>query len=87
VSYQIRLTKKAEKEISSLSNSDYERVSTAIGLLPTHPHPAASRKLKGYESDWRIRVGRIRILYSINEDVKLITIYRIAHRKEAYRGI
>ncbi len=87
MSYRIRLTKKAEKEIALLSNADYERVSTAIGTLSVHPRPIGSRKLKGYENDWRIRIGRLRILYSIDEDIKEITIYRIAYRKEAYRGI
>ncbi|MGC2423842.1 MAG: type II toxin-antitoxin system RelE/ParE family toxin [Nitrospirota bacterium] len=87
MSYQIRLTKKAQKEIALLNNVDYERISTAIGTLSTHPRPIGSRKLRGHENDWRIRVGRIRILYSVDENIKAITIYRIADRKEAYRGI
>lgn len=34
---------------------------------------------------WRVRVGDYRILYTINDDEHVVRIYRIAHRREAYR--
>jgi mRNA interferase RelE/StbE len=87
VSYKIRHTKKVEKEIALLSNDDYSRIATAIGSLATNPRPVGSRKLKGYEGDWRMRVGMFRILYSVDDKEKLVIVRRVAHRKEAYRGL
>lgn len=87
MSYRVTLTRKAEKEVALLSNPDYARVSDAIGSLTADPRPAGSRKLKGYEDDWRIKVGKLRILYSVDDDERLIAVYRVTYRKEAYRGI
>jgi len=44
-----------------------------------------AKKLKGSVSSWRIRSGDYRILYEIDDSQKLVKVYRIAHRKEAYR--
>lgn len=87
MSYGIRLTKRVEKEIALLSNEDYARISKAISALADNPRPIGARKLKGYEVDWRIRVGRFRILYSVEDVVRIIEVYRITDRKEAYRGL
>ena len=87
MSYEIRLTKRVEKEIASLSTIDYVRISAAIGSLAANPRPIGARKLKGYDKDWRIRVGRFRILYSVEDVVRVIEIYRVTDRKEAYRGL
>jgi len=47
--------------------------------------PAAGcTKLKGYKDQWRVRVGDWRVLYIIDDAAKLVTITRIAHRREVY---
>lgn len=87
MSYEIRLTRRAEKEIALLSTPDYVRISKAISSLADNPRPAGSRKLKGFESDWRIRAGRFRILYTVEDVVRIVEVYRVMDRKEAYRGL
>ncbi|MBI5560937.1 MAG: type II toxin-antitoxin system RelE/ParE family toxin, partial [Deltaproteobacteria bacterium] len=44
-----------------------------------------SKKLSGGGSRWRVRTGDYRILYEIDDPRKIVKVYRIAHRKEAYR--
>jgi mRNA interferase RelE/StbE len=42
------------------------------------------KKLKGYEDQWRIRVGDWRVVYIIDDAAKLVSVTRIAHRREVY---
>jgi mRNA interferase RelE/StbE len=43
------------------------------------------KKLKGEENAYRIRVGDYRIVYAIDDVIKIIEIQRIRHRKDAYK--
>ena len=82
--YRIIIERKAAKEINSLPNEVIQDVIPAIERLKLTPRPPGVKKLIG-EEGWRIRVRRYRILYTINDKEKLITIYRVKHRREAYR--
>lgn len=85
VEYDIELTTKAEKEVIALSDSDYERIEHAIDSLITNPRPTGVIKLKGRKNEWRIRVGRYRILYAVDDAKRYILVFRVTDRKEAYR--
>ncbi|HAZ10341.1 MAG TPA: type II toxin-antitoxin system mRNA interferase toxin, RelE/StbE family [Candidatus Omnitrophica bacterium] len=82
--YRIIIERKAAKEIECLPNDTIQRVTDAIKNLKLNPRPHGSKKLTG-EAGWRVRIGDYRILYTIDDSQKLITIYRVKHRKEAYR--
>jgi mRNA interferase RelE/StbE len=84
VSYTILIKKKAEKELLRLQQDDVIKISTAINLLAENPRPHGSKKLIGSTNEYRIRVGDYRILYTINDTIITIYIFKIAHRKEAY---
>ena len=58
------------------------RVVRKIESLGHAPRPAGSKKLKGYQDQWRIRVGDWRVVYIIDDAARLISITRIAHRRE-----
>ncbi|TET69455.1 MAG: type II toxin-antitoxin system RelE/ParE family toxin [Candidatus Zixiibacteriota bacterium] len=53
--------------------------------LSQEPRPRGVRKLSDREY-YRIRVGKYRILYTINDDDKVVTIYRVDPRKDAYKS-
>lgn len=82
--YKIIVEHRAAKEISFLPNDIIQRITDAIGGLKSNPRPYGVKKLIG-EVGWRIRIRDYRILYTIDDKQKLITIYRIKHRREAYR--
>ena len=42
------------------------------------------KKLKGFKKLYRIRIGNYRIIYSVQSDVLIVEILKIAHRKDAY---
>lgn len=82
--YQIELRRQAYKDLESIP-SDYKRlISEHIDSLELNPRPADSKKLKG-DAGYSLRVGTYRVLYDIDDKAKMVTIYRIKHRREAYR--
>jgi mRNA interferase RelE/StbE len=52
--------------------------------LADNPRPAGCKKLKGYKDQWRIRMGDWRVVYIIDDTTKLVSVTRIAHRREVY---
>lgn len=84
-SYNVQLMAQAQKDLDALSGKLLLRIEQTIMNLYHEPRPHNTKKLAGSESKWRIRVGEHRILYEIDDAQKLVRIYRIAHRREAYR--
>ena len=83
--YVIRFKKSAEKELERLPIQAIKRISKAIDALTENPRPTGSKKLEGQkESLWRIRVGDYRVIYQIEEVIKIVEIRRIGHRKDIY---
>jgi len=56
-----------------------------VEALAETPRTLHTEKLEGYPHGYRLRVGRYRVLYTIEDAARRVTIYRIAHRREAYR--
>lgn len=73
-----------EKDLRSLNQKDLPALNGKIKSLAVQPRQSQTEKLKGADS-YRLRVGRYRILYEINDKSKIVTICRVLHRKEAYR--
>ncbi len=82
--YKIIVRGKAAKQIHKLLPSDFRRVQQSINILAQNPRPPGVKKLKG-STGYRLRVGIYRILYEIDDSPQVITIYRVKHRREAYR--
>jgi mRNA interferase RelE/StbE len=82
--YKIRISNRVVKEIDDLPNSAFIRVDDIIQNLKIQPRPFGSIKLTDIEG-YRIKVGDYRILYTINDTVKEIEIFKVINRKEVYR--
>ena len=82
--YKIIVERRATKEIESLPDNIIQKIIDTIKSLRASPRPHGVKKLLG-EIGWRIRVGSYRILYTIDDGKKVVTVYRIKHRREAYR--
>ena len=61
---------------------DLERLTDKLEL---NPGPSGCKKLTGSHTRWRIRIGDYRILYEIDDTDRSVIIFRISHRKTAYR--
>jgi len=82
--YSLEIKQSAQKELDSLDDALFRRVDRKILALADNPRPAGCKKLRGYRDQWRIRVGDWRIVYSIDDAAKLVSIMRVAHRREVY---
>ena len=82
--YQLVIRPMARKDIERLSLQMQERVLEAVLALREEPRPPGTKKLLGLEG-YRIRIGDYRVLFRIDDEVRLVTIYRVKHRREAYR--
>ena len=60
-------------------------VATVITTWGSSPRPVGSHKLSRTKHDWRIRLGNYRVIYEIADSIKIVRVYRIRHRREAYR--
>jgi mRNA interferase RelE/StbE len=82
--YSVEVKPPAQKELVALPDELLARVVLKLDALGDAPRPAGCRKLKGYEDQWRIRVGDWRVVYIIDDAAKLMSVTRIAHRREVY---
>lgn len=82
--YRIIIDRRAAREIESLSDEIIQGITDAIRGLISNPRPHGVKKLVGKDG-WRIRIRDHRILYAIDDNRRLVTIYRVKHRREAYR--
>lgn len=88
-SYQVELTSKAEKELERIRQGDkilYKRIVDRLLSLGDDPHVAGVEKLQG-EDGYRVRVGKYRILYTIDNGAVVVEVFRVGHRREVYRGL
>jgi mRNA interferase RelE/StbE len=86
VNYNVILERQAEKELRALPTQMLRRVDKRLIALADEPWPRGSAKLKGKETEgWRIKAGEYRILYTVDKTHKVVKVYRIKHRSEAYR--
>jgi len=82
--FVVEVKPSARKELEDLPNNVLSRVVRKMESLRENPRPPGCKKLKAYRDVWRIRVGDWRILYLIDDAAKVISVTRIAHRREVY---
>jgi len=84
--YLIKLKRSVEKEILKLPRDVIKRIVRAIDELENDPYPRDSKKIRGAERTYRLRVGNYRIIYQVDEERKEIIIYHVRHRKSVYKN-
>jgi mRNA interferase RelE/StbE len=85
--YRIEIKKSAAKELKKIPRPDQKRISIAIDNLAENlPNPDTT-KMKGNNPFHKIRVGDYRIIYEIQNNILLILIIKIGHRKDIYRNL
>ncbi len=82
--YSVEVKPSARKELEALPDNMLARVLRKMDSLRSAPRPAGCKMLRGYKDLWRVRVGDWRVVYIIDDAAKLISITRIAHRREVY---
>jgi mRNA interferase RelE/StbE len=81
--YNITLSKTAQKQLDKLSDNIADPILEAIAVLANNPRPNGCKKLKGRDG-YRIRQGDYRIIYDIFDNTLTIDVVTVAHRKDVY---
>ena len=82
--YRIKIMPRAGKDLDAISGHDFDAIKKKILTLSENPRPFGCKKLTADEG-YRLRSGDFRIVYRIDDEAREIIIYRVKHRKEAYR--
>jgi len=86
--FKIKIKRGAVKSLERLPEHYRLKVLEILEKLKTNPIPYRDydvKKLKGFEDTFRIRIGDIRVVYTINWGFKTIIIHFIGYRERAYK--
>lgn len=84
--YSLEIKQSAQRELDALDDALFARIDRKILALADSPRLAGCKKLKGYKAQWRVRIRDWRVVYVIDDAAKLVTITRVAHRREVYES-
>ena len=87
MAYRVEIHRATQRQILSLPREAQLEAAKAIDLLMENPRPSECKKLRE-TGLWRMRVGRYRVVYVIDDETRLITVVKVAIRREdTYRGV
>lgn len=87
MTYQVEVDDRAAQAILRLPRPDQKRIRAKIGALADDPRPPGAEKLAGGRSAFRVRAGDYRIVYTVDDRVRIVSVVRVAHRREVYRRL
>ena len=87
MNYHVKVKRSAAKALKKIPKADQKRIADKIDSLAEDVPNPDTTKMKGNNPFHRIRVGDYRIIYEIQEDVLLILVVKIGHRKDIYRNL
>jgi mRNA interferase RelE/StbE len=85
-SHAVQLKPSVDRQLQKLPTNVQRRIVGEMAALAFDPRPAGVVKLAGEENLWRVRVGDYRIVYEVDDKHAVVTVLRVAHRKDVYRG-
>lgn len=82
--FEIFFKESVWKELKRIPKNDLRRILSRIKKLGDNPRPAGCEKLTSMEL-YRVRPGKYRIVYSIQDNELTVWVIKIGHRKDVYR--
>lgn len=83
--YRLLIKPSAVKDIEAIPlKRDRQRVVERLSKLAEDPRPSGSEKISGQDK-YRVRQGRYRILYTIEDQDLIVQVVKVGHRKDVYR--
>jgi len=85
--YRIEYSDKFQKTIDKFDKSVQKQIKNTIDRHITNLEACDVKKLKGYESLYRLRSGDYRIIYEKIDNILVIVFFDVKHRKDVYRDL
>ena len=84
--YKILFDKKYIKELGKIPKQFQKSIVEKVSGLIDNPRPEGSIKLQESKKTplYRIRCGDYRVVYAIQDDVLIVLIIDVGHRKDVY---
>ena len=82
--YSLFFKESVRKDFEGIPKKDLRKSLTRIKSLAADPRPPGSEKLTG-QHRYRLRHGRYRIVYAIQDEDRSVTVVKVGHRKDIYR--
>ena len=83
MNYTVDLKPRAIRDLKHLQKQDASRIADALERLQSDL-TGDVKKLTNFTPEYRLRVGQFRVLFEIENETRII-VYRVVHRREAYR--
>jgi mRNA interferase RelE/StbE len=84
MTHRIEVAPAAVRQLRKLDPSARRRVQAAIELLADQPRPSGAKELVGGAGEWRARTGDFRVVYEVHDDVLLVLVVAVGHRRDVY---
>jgi mRNA interferase RelE/StbE len=83
--YELLFKKSVARDLRDVPKKDVARILKCFDSIAEDPREPGCEKLSGQDR-YRVRQGIYRIIYEIQDDVRVVTVVRVGHRREVYRG-
>lgn len=84
--YSLSIKSSAAKELEAISEkATLTRLIEKIKSLASQPRPSGAEKLAGRPNLYRVRQGNYRVIYSVDEQLRVVDVIKVGHRRDVYR--
>lgn len=80
----IEIEPRARRQLRALPRDVQQRITDVLAQLEDQPRPPDAKRLTGQDRIYRLRVGAYRILYEIENRIRIVLIVEVGHRREVY---
>jgi mRNA interferase RelE/StbE len=84
--YTIDVRPRARRSLRQLDPSIRKAIAQLIDGLAANPRPPGVAPLTGHRPYLRVRSGDYRVIYSVDDRARMVTVAAVGHRREIYRG-
>ena len=86
MTYKIQISQSAFRELKQLQKPAIKKIGQLIESLAENPRPSGVKKLKAVNEDlYRVRAGDYRVVYAVDDTIRIVDIRKIGHRKDIYK--
>lgn len=87
MTYSVVTTRRTDREITRLAPRIRRQVLGKMLSLRVNPRPQDVRPIRGREDTYRVDSGEYRILFHLDDDQRVVTVFRVGHRRDVYRNL